>query len=173
MLKSKVSSRTLPLSIKTVMKSSAWGYWDDLPGSSSTKQSKIPTGTLPWAPGSVSIQFNDITCLISLTKTLHNWGWQCISLRNMKHFIFLYNIAHWLNAKPLVGFFKIQISPFFFFWPGLSPVLVSRGTLFFAMCGLLTGGFSCGAQALGVWASGFVDSQAQELWLGGPNALAQ
>ena len=116
MLKSKVSSRTLPLSIKTVMKSSAWGYWDDLPGSSSTKQSKIPTGTLPWAPGSVSIQFNDITCLISLTKTLHNWGWQCISLRNMKHFIFLYNIAHWLNAKPLVGFFKIQISPFFFFF---------------------------------------------------------
>lgn len=109
MLRSKVSRCMLPLPITIVVKSSAWKYWDDLPESSGTEQSKIPTGTLPLAPGSVSIKLNDITCLIFLTTTRHNWGWQCISLKNLKYFIFLYNIIHQLNAKHLVVSFKIQI----------------------------------------------------------------
>ena len=109
MLRSKVSRCMLPLPITIVIKNSAWKYWDDLPESSGTEQSKIPTGTLPLALGSVSIKLNDITCLIFLTTTLHNWGWQCISLKNLKYFIFLYNIVHQLNAKHLVVSFKIQI----------------------------------------------------------------
>lgn len=72
--------------------------------------SKIPTGTLPLAPHSVSIKFNGTMCLIFLTTTLHNWSWQYISLKNLKHFIFLYNIVHWLNIKHLVDSFKIPIS---------------------------------------------------------------
>lgn len=61
MLRSKLSRLVLPLPVTVVTKSSAWRYWDDLPESSNTKQSKIPNGTFPLALGSVSIKFNDIS----------------------------------------------------------------------------------------------------------------
>lgn len=68
-----------------------------------------PTGTLPFAPGSASIKFNDIVCLIFLTTTLCNWGWQDLSLTNLKLVVFLYKIVHGLNTKHLADPFKIQI----------------------------------------------------------------
>lgn len=106
MQRSRLSSCLLPLP-STALQRALPRVWS--PRELGTQQTQAPTGTLPLAPGSASIKFNDIMCLVFLTTTLCNWGWQYISLKNLKHVIFLYKIVHGLNTKHLADSFKIQI----------------------------------------------------------------
>lgn len=107
MQRSRLPSCGLPLP-STVLQRALPRVWS--PRELGTQQTQAPTGTLPLAPGSASIKFNDIMCLIFLTTTLCNWRWQYISLKNLKHVIFLCKIVHGLNTKHLADSFKIQIS---------------------------------------------------------------
>lgn len=107
MQRSRLSRCMLPLPSTELQRALPRGW---SPRELGTEQTQAPTGTLPWALGSASIKFNDIMCLIFLTTTLCNWGWQDISLKSLKHVIFLYKIVHGLNTKHLADPFKIQIS---------------------------------------------------------------